>query len=55
MRIVAVTEHPTGRRLWIFGCRIHHGLAGVFAIFGGIVAVWCDRHDFPWGFRDGGV
>jgi hypothetical protein len=52
-----------GRRLYIAGFRIHHGLAGVALILGGVmlggrmgvamimvglVLVVHDRHDAPW-------
>lgn len=48
MTIVRVTHPPTGRRVYLLGARVHHGLTGcVLALIGAALA-WADRRDFPW-------
>lgn len=49
MRLVAVTEHPTGRRLHLLERRTHHGDWGLAAILAGLIACaldWRDRREW---------
>ena len=60
--MVRVARHPSGPRLYVAGCRVHHGSAGLAAIAAaailrrrplaivGLAALAHDRRDFP--FRD---
>jgi len=41
-----------GRRLYIAGYRLHHGLAGVLLIAIGVALVAHDARDFPWPVKD---
>jgi hypothetical protein len=41
-----------GRRVYINGHRIHHGLAGTILIILGTLLVAHDWHDRPWPLRD---
>jgi hypothetical protein len=38
------------RRVWIFGCRVHHGQLGLFLIGLGLMLTAHDWHDFRAGF-----
>lgn len=45
MRLVAVTSHPTGRRLHVLERRVHHGDAGALAVAFGLLWMLRDLKD----------
>lgn len=49
LKFVLITSD---RKVYVFGLRIHHGLAGLFAIAAGSLALWHDWKDRPWYLRD---
>jgi len=46
--MLRVERHAAGRRLWLFGWRVHHAHAGAALIVWGAWWLWRDRRDFPW-------
>lgn len=41
-----------GRRVYVFGRRVHHGLTGLALVAVGIALMLDDAHDWPWRLRD---
>jgi hypothetical protein len=41
-----------GRRVYVAGRRIHHGLAGVALALVGLALAYHDRRDYPWSIWD---
>lgn len=53
--MIEIENHYLGRRVKLFGYRIHHGLVGLFLVGLGLVLAahdWADRHLWMRG-RDG--
>jgi hypothetical protein len=48
VRLVDLHRHEHGPRVFVFGRRSHHGLAGVALLVIGVALIIHDRHDWPW-------
>lgn len=46
--MIQIERHAQGPRIYILGCRIHHGLLGLALAAVGILLAWNDRADIPW-------
>lgn len=54
MPFVRIVPHRKGRRLYLFGRRVHHGSFGLSLIVLGLRLVIGDRRDFPfWPSKEG--
>jgi hypothetical protein len=48
MTLIALPHPSTGRRCYVLGCRLHHGLVGLALAMAGAVLMVHDRGDWPW-------
>jgi len=48
VRAVRIAPHPKGRRLYLFGRRVHHGSFGLSLIVLGARLIAADWRDRPW-------
>lgn len=54
MAAVVVRPYPQGRRVWVFGQRLHHGTVGLVLTLLGVALAAHDRRDWRcWLAREG--